>query len=34
MKRLALNPFVKQKMHIRGFVYDVENGLLSEAPNA
>ena len=34
MKRLALNPFVKQKMHIRGFVYDVENGLLSEAPSA
>jgi len=34
MKRLSLNPFVKHKMLIRGFVYDVENGLLSEAPSA
>ena len=34
MKRLAMSPFIKHKMHIRGFVYDVEDGLLHEAPSA
>lgn len=34
MKRLAMSPFIKHKLHIRGFVYDVEDGLLLEAPSA
>lgn len=34
MKRLAMSPFIKHKMHIRGFVYDVKDGLLHEAPSA
>jgi len=29
-----MSPFIKHKMHIRGFVYDVEDGLLHEAPSA
>ena len=28
--RLRLNPFLRYKEHIRGFVYDVETGLLHE----
>ena len=28
--RLRANPFVQHKDHIRGFVYDVEDGLLHE----
>jgi len=31
MKRLSMSPFIKHKMHIRGFVYDVTDGLLHEA---
>ena len=34
MKRLAMSPFIKHNLHIRGFVYDVEDGLLHEAPSA
>ena len=34
MKRLSMSPFIKYKLHIRGFVYDVEDGLLHEAPSA
>lgn len=34
MKRLAMSPFIKHKLHIRGFVYDVKDGLLHEAANA
>ena len=30
MRRLHLNPFVFAKDHIRGFVYDVDNGALNE----
>lgn len=30
MKRLELSPFIIHKDHIRGFVYDVTDGLLSE----
>jgi hypothetical protein len=26
-----MSPFIKHKMHIRGFVYDVTDGLLHEA---
>lgn len=30
MKRLELSPFIIHKNHIRGFVYDVNSGLLEE----
>lgn len=30
MRRLALTPFVPYKQHIRGFVYDVDTGLINE----
>jgi carbonic anhydrase len=30
MKRLQLSPFITHKMHIRGFVYDVDDGNLYE----
>ncbi|MDH3681782.1 MAG: carbonic anhydrase [Acidimicrobiia bacterium] len=30
MRRLSLNPFLLHKDHIRGFVYDVTDGLLRE----
>jgi carbonic anhydrase len=30
IERLRLNPFVRYKEHIRGFVYDVETGRLDE----
>lgn len=30
MKRLELSPFIIHKEHIRGFVYDVNNGYLQE----
>ncbi len=30
MRRLAMTPFVPHKEHIRGFVYDVDTGLLDE----
>ena len=33
MQRLELNPFVLHKDHIRGFVYDVTDGLLHEVSN-
>ena len=32
MKRLHLSPFITHKDHIRGFVYSVETGLLTEVP--
>jgi carbonic anhydrase len=32
--RLASNPFITHKEHIRGFVYDVLDGLLHEVDNA
>jgi len=31
IKRLQASPFVPHKEHIRGFVYDVDTGLLTEA---
>ncbi|MEO5899332.1 MAG: carbonic anhydrase [Ilumatobacteraceae bacterium] len=31
IRRLQLNPFIKHKDHIRGFVYQVEDGRLVEA---
>ena len=33
MKRLHHSPFIVHKRHIRGFVYDVETGLLHEVAN-
>ena len=34
MKRLEMTPFIPHKEHVRGFVYDVETGLLHEVhPN-
>ena len=30
MKRLQLSPFITHKLHIRGFVYDVDDGNLYE----
>jgi carbonic anhydrase len=30
MERLRHTPFVPYKQHIRGFVYDVDTGLLNE----
>ena len=30
MKRLRLSPFIVHKMNIRGFVYDVDDGILHE----
>jgi carbonic anhydrase len=30
MRRLAMTPFVPHKDHVRGFVYDVDTGLLHE----
>lgn len=34
MKRLELSPFIVHKNHIRGFVYDVTDGLLREVSRA
>jgi carbonic anhydrase len=34
MQRLAMSPFIMHKDHIRGFVYDVEDGLLHEVTNS
>ena len=34
MKRLELSPFIIHKDHIRGFVYDVNDGLLREVSRA
>lgn len=34
MKRLELSPFIIHKNHIRGFVYDVSDGLLREVSRA
>lgn len=34
IKRLALSPFIIHKNHIRGFVYDVSDGLLREVSPA
>jgi len=30
MRRLELSPFIPHKQHVRGFVYDVDTGLLHE----
>ncbi|MEO6651842.1 MAG: carbonic anhydrase [Ilumatobacteraceae bacterium] len=30
MRRLQLSPFIPHKQHVRGFVYDVDTGLLQE----
>jgi len=30
MQRIMMTPFIPHKDHVRGFVYDVQNGLLSE----
>lgn len=30
MRRLDMTPFVPHKDHVRGFVYDVDNGILNE----
>lgn len=32
IKRLQMTPFIPHKQHIRGFVYDVADGILREAP--
>lgn len=34
VKRLYMTPFIRHKDHIRGFVYDVEDGILREATPA
>ena len=34
MNRLMLSPFIKYKSHVRGFVYDVDDGVLREVTGA
>ena len=34
MNRLMLSPFIKHKAHVRGFVYDVTDGVLHEVSRA
>lgn len=34
MNRLAMSPFITHKTHVRGFVYDVDDGLLREVTRA